>query len=96
MKIFSIRDEKAGAYNLPFFSPTGGTASREVASGLMADKKMTSFAVDFTLYEIGTFDPTTGRIEALESPHHIIDIIELVNPDVLIEEQPSLSIMGKQ
>lgn len=79
MRMFSIHDHKAQAYNRPFFSATRATAMREVAVGLQNDQAMTVYATDFTLHEVGEFDPNTGRIVCEpEHPHHVCDIRELV------------------
>lgn len=76
MRIFTIRDNSAEAFNRPFTSLTKATAMREIALGLEKDSPMDAFASDFSLYQIGEFDPTTGRITAAD-PSRICDISEL-------------------
>lgn len=77
MNVYSIRDIKSEAYNRPFFSQTRATAMREISVGIPNDETMRSFAADFALFEIGTFDTTTGRITGQE-PYHVVDVIELL------------------
>ncbi len=77
MKLFAVRDMKAKGFNRPFCSPTRNTATRQIAVGLSEDPTMRTFAADFSLYEIGTFDPENGRITSQE-PHHVCDILELL------------------
>lgn len=64
MKIFAIYDSKAEAYLTPIFAPTKGVALRMFATA--ANDPTTDFskyAGDYTLMEIGTWDPTKGDIE---------------------------------
>lgn len=77
MKIYSIKDMRAEGFNRPFFSQTRATAMREVQSGLMQDSAMANFASDFSLYELGEFSTSTGRLTA-QDPYHVCDISELL------------------
>lgn len=77
MKLFSIQDMKAESFNRPFHSVTRATAMREVSTGLQQDEAMQVNAADFALYEIGSFDPITGRLTA-QDPYHVCDVRELV------------------
>lgn len=78
--ILSIRDSKAEAFNRPFFSQTRATAMREIQNGLEQDKQMKSFAFDFSIYEIGSFDITNGHITSIE-PHHVCNVIDLITEE---------------
>lgn len=78
MKIFSLLDMKAQGFNRPFCSKTRATAGREIATGINNDPIMATNAGDFAIYEIGRFDPETGRIYAEKDPVHVIDVIELL------------------
>ncbi len=77
MKIFSIRDQRAEAYNRPFFSLTRAMATREIQAGLEKDPQMIGFADDFAIFEIGEFDTDTGKIEPCD-PYHVIEVRELI------------------
>lgn len=50
---------------------------REIQLGLQQDPKMRACAADFSLFEIGSWDATTGRLTPRD-PHHVCDVIELV------------------
>lgn len=64
MKILSIYDVKAEAFNPPFHALTKGEAIRNFQSAC-TDPKTTlhQYPEDFTLYELAEFDQNTGSIE---------------------------------
>jgi len=69
LKLFSIHDSKAAAFITPFFSPTTATALRSFATA--ANDMQTDFykyGGDYTLFELGTFDQETARLETHQAP----------------------------
>lgn len=78
MNAYSIRDVKAAASNIPFFSPTRSTAMRKLSVGLEEDPMMAKYAADFQLFEVGIWDPVTGILSG-QQPHHVCDISELLD-----------------
>lgn len=63
-KIFSIYDDKAKAYMMPFYSPQTGSAIRAVVTQLKDPNSMLSqHPNDFTLYEIGVFNDQDGILD---------------------------------
>lgn len=77
--MFSIRDKRAECWNEPFCSPNRATAVRRAELMLRDDPKMQMFAVDFSMWQMGTFEPTKG-IEGCE-PHHVVEVSELIPKD---------------
>lgn len=77
-EIFTIRDSKAGSFGIPFYSPTPGTAERQVRE-LTNDPQslVCKYPEDYDLYKIGTYNQLTGKIENLDSPQHICKAISL-------------------
>ena len=64
MRIFAIYDSKAEAYLQPFFSPTKATAIRSFTQAANDEKTdFYRFAEDYTLFEIGEWDPVGGEID---------------------------------
>lgn len=62
--MFTIYDQKAEAYLPPFFMPTAGMATRTFADCVnQEDHRFNAHPSDYTLFEIGTFDDSTGTIE---------------------------------
>lgn len=67
MNIYSIFDNKALAYNQPFLMKNDNMATRAF-SNLANDPESNISANpdDFVLYQIGSFDETTGLISHLD------------------------------
>lgn len=78
MKMYSIRDSKAEAYHPPFYKHTHGEAERDFQN-LVSDEKsnLWKYPEDFDLYFLGIYDNITGKIDALETPQHIVKAIQL-------------------
>lgn len=63
MKIYSIFDSKAEAYLTPWFSPTNGIAIRTITEAVNDPTHgFGKHSQDYTLFELGHFDPETGAI----------------------------------
>lgn len=77
LKIYSIRDSKGEVYNTPFFQRTEGEARRNFMD-LVNDEKsrIAKYPEDFHLYHIGEYNDTTGKIDALDTPQHIVDAVQ--------------------
>lgn len=81
LRMFSVFDAKARNFNTPFFMRERGEALRAFAD--LANDLTTLVGrhpSDFTLYEVGTFDPETGRPLAAEPPVAIGLAASLVRP----------------
>lgn len=76
-KIFTIRDQKAESFNTPFFQGTHGEAERAFRQLVNDDKSfLNTYPDDYDLYYIGQIDLNTGKIEALDTPQHIIKAVQ--------------------
>lgn len=63
MKVYSIHDCKAEAFNQPFFSPNSQTAMRMFQMNVNeAGTMLNQNAGDYTLFEIGEFDLVEGKL----------------------------------
>lgn len=63
LKAFSIYDVKSESYSPPFFQNTVGLAIRmftEAAND--PETRIAKYPTDFTIFEIGTFDDSSGTI----------------------------------
>jgi hypothetical protein len=61
--VFAVYDNAAAAYLTPFFMPTRGLALRAFIAAASDEKhQFFSHAGDYTLFEIGTFEETTGAL----------------------------------
>lgn len=72
MKLFaySIYDSKAEAYLRPFYAPSKGLALRSVLAALEdPNHDLRKYPGDFTLFELGEWDDSTGLYT--QHPAHI-------------------------
>lgn len=70
--VFSIRDLKAEAFGPVFMQNTVGLASRmfgEMANS--RDHSVGRHPDDFKLYQVGTFDDESGKLESLEPVRYV-------------------------
>jgi len=68
-KIFSIHDEKAGAFLSPFIAENAAVAGRmlePIAND--RDSMLSRFAVDYSVYCVGGFNEQTGEVSG-QLPH---------------------------
>lgn len=80
LRVFSIRDEKVGAYMQPFFSPTVGSAIRAISDVVNdVQSQFSKHPSDYVLFEIGVYDDISGLIKSLESPKSIGVLLEYKN-----------------
>jgi len=69
LSMFTIRDTKAGTHALPFFRPNVALAKRDAETMTRHEGSMTfHHPEDFTLYEIGWFDPETAEVHTFTRP----------------------------
>ena len=90
-KIFSIHDNAAKAYLLPFFLPTLGLATRTFSDCINDDTH--AFGrnpKDYTLFEIGTWNDATAEVDYLtpyENHGNGVEFLTpLSNPEVELTE----------
>lgn len=77
-KIFSIRDAKSEAYNLPFYQSTMGEAERMFRTTVNDEKTMLNkYPDDFDLYYLGEFDTNKGIFVSLDTPQHMMKSISV-------------------
>lgn len=76
--VFSIYDQQAKVYNVPFYSRYKGEASRSFLD-LASDGKSTVslHRDDYILYQVGEYEDETGRLESLQVPELVIRGSEL-------------------
>lgn len=63
LKIYSVYDSKAKAYNSPFYLRNSGEATRGFSDVVNDGKSQISkYPEDYTLFELGEFDDEMGSI----------------------------------
>lgn len=78
-KMFAILDEKSKAFLTPFFSDNAATAARMLESSV-ADKNsfFGMFPADYSVYCVGEFDSSTGKVVPLEVKEYCFRLADLV------------------
>lgn len=81
-KIFTTYDSKAEAYLQPFFMGTRGEAIRGWQTVCNDPKtQFNKYPSDFTLFEIGEYEETTGQIFPYEAKVSLGTAIEFLKSD---------------
>lgn len=77
-KMYSVRDQKAEVFNLPFYSKTHGEAERNFTQLVNDEKSMPgNYPDDYDLYWIGDYNDQTGVVTPLDTPQHIIKAVQV-------------------
>lgn len=80
-KLFAIRDSKGEMYTPPFCKATFGLAEREFSE--LANNPQSQIGKhpeDFDLYQLGDYEDTTGKLQLLDSPQHLVKAVNLLRP----------------
>lgn len=80
LKICCVHDAKAEAWMNPQYFQAAGQAVRSFQDA--ANDESTGVGAhpeDYTLFELGTFDPGTGHIEVLPAPIPLASAVNLVS-----------------
>ena len=78
-KMYSIRDAKAEIFKPPFFKSTHGEAERDYRTLCNDTQSLVNrYPEDFDLWFIGTYDDTSGKMESLATPQHIIKAVQCI------------------
>lgn len=67
-RICSIYDSKAVAWHQPLFFPSNAAALRSFADAVNGDGEFARHAEDYTLFELGSWDPSTGAMLVGKTP----------------------------
>lgn len=90
LRVFSIRDSKIDAFMRPFFAQTTQEGMRIWEDSInQGDTGFSRHPEDYCLFELGTFDPYTGSIEAYIQPKSLGLAAEFIRTPVQ-QTQPNL------
>lgn len=79
LEIFSMYDQRAGAFITPFFLPNLAMALRGIKSAAESETHMFhKHPNDFALYKLGSFDDSSAKLETLMQPEHIGLVSQIV------------------
>lgn len=86
----TIRDQKGESFSQPWFTTTAAAAVRSF-SDLVNDRErggtIFSHSEDYALYQLGTFDDTTGQIIVHELPKHLVSGSSVKRDEPALERQ---------
>ena len=89
MGVFAIYDSKAEAFLQPWFSPTKATAIRSFSQAANEETSdFNRFAEDYTLFEIGSWEPASGVLVMSEAKVPLGTALEFRNNDQVREFAP--------
>lgn len=72
ISIYSVFDDKVGAYLQPFFARNDAVALRQFQSAAMdTSSQFNKFAADYTLFYIGQFDENNGFLNRTTTPKNL-------------------------
>ncbi len=79
LKAFAVYDVKAESYGNPMFMTNEGLAVRGFSDAARDPKSaLCQHPEDYSLYEIGTYDPNKGLLTDLTPARHIVAAISIV------------------
>lgn len=79
--ICAVRDAKAEVFGQPIFVRSTGLAIRsftQACNGDSPDNQFKHHSEDFALWELGTFDEESGKLESLEIPKLLITAQQVI------------------
>lgn len=78
-------------FNVPFYGITHAEAERSFRTAVNDPQtSLNKFPEDFDLWYLGTYCTNTGRIDALETPVHMIKAIHCIKKDQSFNSSPEL------
>lgn len=78
LRLYAIRDVKAGAYTMVFGFANDGVSVRAVKDEMMTPGSMfEKHPGDFQLYCVGLYDQDTGAITGLDKPEFVVELAAL-------------------
>lgn len=94
LKVFAVFDVKAAAFGAPQFMATRGLAMRAFAEASAdARSPLAQYPADYSLYELGEYDPATGMITSLPQPSMLVSAAAIIQERELQRKsrEPELS-----
>lgn len=77
-RMFSIYDAAVECFNAPFNARTVQEAHRSFALAVTRGGDFANSPRDYTLFEVGSFDDTTGALDTLDAPRRVISAAECI------------------
>jgi len=95
--LFMIWDEKVGIYLAPFIKINKGDAIRTMTEMVNNDQHLFGKnSEDFSLFEVGTFDSETGKIDVFDRKVLICGLWELKSLDANTKKEVAQPVQAVQ
>lgn len=79
LRLFAVRDVKADAYGAIICLGTRGLALRAFADACAnSQSPMAQYPSDYSLYELGEFEPCSGVVKGLATPVFVASAVDVV------------------
>lgn len=79
MKLFAVRDLKADSFGAPISVATKGLALRSFQDVCLdARSEIAKYPEDYSLFELGDYDPNSGVIVSHQAPKHIVSAVSVI------------------
>lgn len=89
-KVFAVRDVKADAFQNLIVCPTRGLATRAFVNAVVdPSSPMGQCPEDYMLYELGTYEPNSGKLEGHAVPFLIMSATEAIQSAKRSQEVPA-------
>lgn len=76
VKVYAIRDAKTEAWLQPMFFVNTAQALRQFGDSLQDENTFSKHPEDFSLWQLGEYDDTTGKLSPLDTPTCIGQAVE--------------------
>ena len=87
-EIYTIKDNKANMFNVPFYSIHKNDAVRSFTRAASDPQtNLNQFPNDFDLYYLGTFDEETSKFNLMETPQFTIAAAACQRPQGAIKNE---------
>lgn len=79
MKLYAVRDVKADAFGAPMSIATKGLALRSFSDAcLQPNSELGRYPEDYMLYELGSYEPNSGKIDANALPVFLASATDVI------------------
>lgn len=96
MKIFSVYDSKGDVFSRPIFDLNAGVALRgfaDTAKAVNGENPISQHPEDYTLFELGEWDESSGNFKMHDAKHSLGIAIEFVEKEWQTAKQPTVKEM---
>lgn len=83
LEVYSVFDDAAKAFLPPFHARSKGEALRNFSAAANdAGHQFNKFSKDYTLFNLGYFDDSSGMMQPFEVPSRVIGAYEVIDDPV--------------